>query len=117
MRLMAVRPRKLAVPCKVLYVLVNPVLPCRVFTLLNPTSFPKPSTVATPAPSPLFQKDVIPKHLRGGVCKSCDSKALTERERSARWIAANPAFAFLPLYFVRNSNWLYGLRTLSVTYG
>jgi hypothetical protein len=30
-------------------------------------------------PLPLFQKDVIPKGLRGRVCKRCDSKGVTEK--------------------------------------
>gem|GEM_PF-3526707 len=47
-----------------------------------------------PHPLPLFRKDVILKNLSGRVCKSCDSKGLTEEPRQSRRrlrITARPA--------------------------
>ena len=42
------------------------------------------STFPGTHPLPFFRKDVIPKDLSGRVCKSCDSKGVTEKARQSR---------------------------------
>jgi hypothetical protein len=44
---------------------------------------------AAPHPLPIFRKDLIPKHLPGGVCKRYDSKEVTQMSERILALARN----------------------------